>query len=93
MLLLDDDVLVEPDLGDIAERDHAFAALFQRKRIDVLNVFNETGNLDVEPALAAVEKSGRNQLVVLLERIEELIEELEKLIRRCPKCLKCPTER
>ena len=28
-----------------------------------------------------------------LERIEELIEELEKLIRRCPKCLKCPTER
>ena len=28
-----------------------------------------------------------------LERIEELITELEKLIRRCPECLKCPTEK
>ena len=61
------------DLGDVAERHHAFAALLDRQRIDVGGALDEAGNLDVEAALTVVQEAGGDKLVVVRQRGQQLL--------------------
>ena len=60
------------DAGDVAKGHHRVAHRLERQRIDVLRVLDQAGNLDIERALAGIQRAAGHHHIVARQRVEQL---------------------